>query len=193
MEHVILVDKQNRQIGIAEKLKAHEQNWLHRAFSIILYRHRGGRLEVLLQQRAQHKYHSPGLWTNTCCSHPRPGEPVVEAGERRLQEELGLIVALQDLGWFYYNAYFSNGLSEHEIDHVLTGETGAEAPIDFDPQEVQAVRWVALGELEQELTAHPQRFTPWLPQVLAKAMGHFPRPEAPSMAPSTEEATKPVP
>src|SRR3990167_1504236 len=110
-DQVILVDENDTAIGTAEKLAAHEQNLLHRAFSIFIFRDSPQR-ELLLQQRALGKYHSPGLWTNTCCSHPRPGEAILEAGKRRLQEELGLTSELSDLGWFHYNAHFPNGLSE---------------------------------------------------------------------------------
>jgi isopentenyl-diphosphate delta-isomerase len=167
-EYVILVDRHDRQVGIAEKLQAHEKNWLHRAFSVALFRYQGTKREFLLQQRASHKYHSPGLWTNACCSHPRPGELVVPAGERRLKEELGMQVPLKNIGWFYYNAHFENGLSEHEIDHVLAAEMPMDTAIRPDPNEIKAVRWVEMGELDQELTARPETFTPWLPQVLAK-------------------------
>src|SRR5262249_52461597 len=114
-EYVILVDEENRQTGLAEKLEAHQKNLLHRAFSAFIFR-RNSNIEVLLQQRALHKYHSPGLWTNTCCSHPRAGESILAAGKRRLQEEMGVTAELADLGWFQYNAHFENGLSEHEID-----------------------------------------------------------------------------
>ncbi len=111
LEQVILVDEQDRDIGVAEKLLAHQKNLLHRAFSVFIFRQSpGSHLELLLQQRALHKYHSGGLWTNTCCSHPRPGETVIEAGQRRLREELGVVTPLADNGWFQYNAHFSNGL-----------------------------------------------------------------------------------
>jgi len=167
-EYVIVVDDQNRQIGLADKLSAHEQNLLHRAFSIFIFRH-GQELELLLQQRALHKYHSPGLWTNTCCSHPRSGESVAAAGERRLQEELGIVASLIDLGWFRYQAHFPNGLSENEIDHVLVGEVSPHVLITPNPEEVHAYRWISLGVLQQELTTCPQNFTPWLTPALEMA------------------------
>src|SRR5207237_2208441 len=119
-DYVILVDEKNQPIGQAEKMQAHRENLLHRAFSVFIVRNES-QPEILLQQRARHKYHSPLLWTNTCCSHPHLGESVIEAGKRRLQEELGISAELKDLGWFQYNAHFDNGLSEHEIDHVLIG------------------------------------------------------------------------
>ena len=124
-EYVILVDQTDQEIGIAEKLAAHLENRCHRAFSIFIFRylnHPEQSPELLLQQRAFDKYHSGGLWTNTCCSHPRPGEAVLAAGERRLQEEFGIPASLRALGWFHYIAKFDNGLTENEVDHVLLGE-----------------------------------------------------------------------
>jgi isopentenyl-diphosphate delta-isomerase len=164
-EYVILVDEQNNEIGQAEKLAAHQNNLLHRAFSVFIFR-KQPQLELLIQQRALHKYHSPGLWTNTCCSHPRLGESVIEAGKRRLAEELGVKAELQDLGWFKYNAHFPNGLSEHEIDHVLVGYVAADQAIEANPEEVQAYRWITVEDVEQELAAHPEQFTPWFKQAL---------------------------
>lgn len=164
-EYVILVDDQDREIGLAEKLSAHEKNLLHRAFSVFIFR-KTPRLELLLQQRSLSKYHSPGLWTNTCCSHPRQGENVIAAGERRLQEELGLQTTLRDLGWFYYNAHFPNGLAEHEIDHVLIGTVPEEVVITPHPQEIHSYRWVTLEDLKQEMKANPDQFTPWLEKAL---------------------------
>ena len=121
---------------------------------------------MLLQQRAAGKYHCPLLWTNTCCSHPHPGETVLDAGERRLREEFGISVKLKDLGWFHYNAHFDNGLSENEIDHVLIGKIGAEIVPQPNPEEIETARWVTVAELEQDMAAHPERFTPWLKQAL---------------------------
>lgn len=163
-EQVILVDKYDNPIGTAEKLKAHQENLCHRAFSVFIFR-KTPQLEVLLQQRAQHKYHSPLLWTNTCCSHPRPGEDIIKAGERRLREEMGITTALRSLGSFHYIAHFDNGLSENEIDHVLVG-WGAEEDITVNPHEVSAYRWVTVEKLQDELLAHPKQFTPWLSKAL---------------------------
>lgn len=164
-EYVVLVDEQDRDIGIAEKLSAHKKNLMHRAFSVFIFREKP-KLELLLQQRAFTKYHSPGLWTNTCCSHPRSGEDIVEAAKRRLQEELGMTTDLKDLGWFRYNARFSNGLSENEIDHVLVGTILFDARITPDPKEVHAYRWIMMDDLQRELTVNPERFTPWLERAL---------------------------
>lgn len=167
-EYVVLVDTQNQPIGLAEKLFAHQKNLLHRAFSIFLFRKKNNHPELLLQQRAFSKYHSPGLWTNTCCSHPRAEESIIAAGERRLAEELGIKAALRDLGWFHYNAHFPNGLAENEIDHVLVGEMPAELAFQPNPDEIAAVRWITVPALEAELAAHPDHFTPWLKQALHK-------------------------
>lgn len=164
-ECVILVDENDQEVGIAEKLFAHQQNLLHRAFSVFIFRELPAR-ELLLQQRALTKYHSPGLWTNTCCSHPRPGETILEAGERRLQEELGFNASLKNLGWFCYNAHFPNGLSEHEIDHVLVGTITEHTQIQANPDEIHTYRWITVPQLEAELITHPQQFTPWLSQAL---------------------------
>lgn len=165
-EYIVLVDEQDREVGTAEKLAAHEKNQLHRAFSVFIFRDTPER-EILLQQRALGKYHSPGLWTNTCCSHPHPGEEVIAAGIRRLQQELGLSVKeLNNLGWFHYNVHFDNGLSENEIDHVLIGTIAPDHPFTPNPDEVHATRWITISDLEAEIAAGPEKFTPWLKQAL---------------------------
>src|SRR5688500_14875256 len=112
-EHVILVDKQDTMLGVEEKIKAHQLALLHRAFSVFVYRKQAGSIEFLLQQRHKNKYHSGGLWTNTCCSHPRVGESIVFAGERRLKEEMSVQVPLIPVGSFQYFTKFENGLTEH--------------------------------------------------------------------------------
>ena len=166
IESVVLVDENNQPIGMAEKLVAHQQNLLHRAFSVFIFREPHGKAELLLQQRALSKYHSPGLWTNTCCSHPQAGEEIVDAGKRRLKQELGIAAELSDLGWFHYNAHFANGLSENEIDHVLYGTVSSETVVAANPDEVHATRWITPDQLHQELLAHPTHFTPWLAKAL---------------------------
>jgi isopentenyl-diphosphate Delta-isomerase len=165
-EYVVLVDEQDNEIGTAEKIAAHQQNLLHRAFSVFIFRG-NSQQELLLQQRALSKYHSPGLWTNSCCSHPRPGEGVIAAAERRLQEELGFTTSLTDIGTFQYNAHFPNGLSEHELDHVLIGEVSGDLIIQPNLDEVHALRWVTVSDLKVELTSNPERFTPWLEKALS--------------------------
>jgi isopentenyl-diphosphate delta-isomerase type 1 len=169
-EYVVLVDKRNQPLGTAEKLVAHQQNLLHRAFSVFIFR-QAPQLELLLQQRALDKYHSPGLWTNTCCSHPRPDEGILPAGERRLLEEFGLSAKLQDLGWFHYNAHFANGLSENEIDHVLVGTVAANLVLQPNPAEIHAYKWVTLEAVQKELETGPEHFTPWFAQALGVCIG----------------------
>ncbi len=164
-EEVVLVDAANNEIGTCDKLIAHQQNRLHRAFSIFIFRDQPER-ELLLQQRALIKYHSPGLWTNTCCSHPRSGEAITLAGQRRLQEEFGFTTTLRDLGWFHYNAYFQNGLSENEIDHVLIGCVPANIALIPNPNEINAYQWITIAALVVALDKTPERFTPWLKQAL---------------------------
>ena len=170
---VILVDEQDREIGTAEKLAAHEQGLLHRAFSIFIFRQaktaNNQSLELLLQQRADSKYHSSGLWTNTCCSHPQPGETILKAAIRRLKEECHLeLHALVDVGQFHYTAHFNNGLTENEFDHVLVGYYQHALPTP-NPEEIKAYRWISLSHLKAELAAKPQQFTPWLAEALAIA------------------------
>jgi isopentenyl-diphosphate delta-isomerase type 1 len=170
LEQVILVDEQNREIGVAEKLSAHQQKLLHRAFSTFIFREiTSSKWELLLQQRGLNKYHSGGLWTNTCCSHPRSNETVIAAGERRLQEEFGILVKLNDLGWFKYNAHFSNGLSENEIDHVLVGIVPVDIEVKPNPEEIHAYRWITVDALQEELATHPDQFTPWFAKALQVA------------------------
>ncbi len=171
-EQVILVDENDNATGTAEKLAAHEQNLLHRAFSIFIFRD-SPQGELLLQQRALGKYHSPGLWTNTCCSHPQPNEGILDAGKRRLKEELGLAAELTNVGWFHYNAHFPNGLSENEIDHVLVGTISTDTKITPNPDEIHALRWVTVDELQKELAENPEQFTPWLKQALDVARTCF--------------------
>jgi len=165
-EYVVLVDENDNETGLEEKIAAHKKNLLHRAFSVFLFA-RDAKGELLLQQRALTKYHSPGLWTNTCCSHPQSGEDIISAGKRRLLEELNIEADLQSLGWFHYNAHFDNGLSENEIDHVLIGEVNKEDIPAPNPNEVHALRWVNINELKKELASEPERFTPWLSEALS--------------------------
>lgn len=155
-DQVILVDEQDNEIGLMDKMQAHREGRLHRAISVFIFNNRG---ELLLQQRAAGKYHSPALWTNTCCTHPLPGETVKHAAIRRLQEEMGLETRLRRAFTFIYKAEFSNGLTEHEYDHVFIGTSDA-AP-QPDDNEVQAWRYVNIDTLESEMTKDPARFTEW--------------------------------
>lgn len=156
-EQVILVNEQDEMLGTMEKYEAHRQGLLHRAFSVFLFDANG---RVLLQRRARTKYHSASLWTNTCCSHPRPGEQLAMAAERRLHEEMGLSAQLEQRFNFTYKADVGNGLFEHELDHVFFGRTN-DTPKP-DPTEVQDWRYLEVDELSAELEAHPERFTAWL-------------------------------
>jgi isopentenyl-diphosphate delta-isomerase len=146
-----------------EKLEAHEKGILHRAFSIFLFNSKG---EMLIQQRALSKYHSPGLWTNACCSHPAPAETILDAGKRRLQEELGLSTVLVDAFKFEYRETFDNALTEHELDHVLVGYTD-DSPI-LNSDEAKDYRWVDLSDLPVEISLNPELFTVWFKIILTE-------------------------
>lgn len=156
MENVILVNEHDHVLGLMEKMEAHEKGLLHRAFSVFVVNEHG---ELMLQQRALSKYHSGGLWTNTCCSHPREGESYEQAAHRRLVEEMGFDCALEDIHHFIYHAYLDKGLQEHELDHVFLGTYSAEPQIN--PDEVASWKWMALEEVQQDLQANPQLYTAW--------------------------------
>lgn len=166
VEQVVLVDKNDTEIGTCEKLAAHIQGKLHRAFSVFILRKHNDNIEVLLQQRSANKYHSANLWSNTCCGHPRLGEEIIAAAERRLYEEMGLNASLQEIEQFHYMAKFTAvDLIENELDHVLIGFTDLnDFPINLD--EVQNYRWIDLLELYADLQQNPQKYTIWLPQAL---------------------------
>ena len=161
---LILVDGNDCEIGTATKFETHAKGLLHRAFSVVLMREGERGPELLLAKRALGKYHSGGLWANSCCSHPRAGEGLLEAAYRRVREELGCeAVGLHELGSFIYRAEFDNGLCEHEFDHVLLGTyEGGLAP---DPEEASEVRWIGAGELSAEMAAAPETFAAWAPAV----------------------------
>jgi isopentenyl-diphosphate delta-isomerase len=156
MEQVILVDEQDNETGLMEKMEAHEKALLHRAFSVFIFNSKG---EMLLQQRALSKYHSGGLWTNSCCSHPRPGEEVSAAAYRRLKEEMGFITSLHKVFDFVYKASFTNGLTEHEFDHVFVG--AYDGVIVPDVAEVENYAYHSLERLEELMDSFPQDFTEW--------------------------------
>jgi len=164
-EFVILVNEKDEETGTMEKMQAHREGLLHRAFSVFIFNENG---DILLQQRALHKYHSPGLWTNTCCSHPRSGETVEQAAHRRLREEMGFDCALSYLTSFIYKVKFDAGLFEHELDHVFTGVyTGDIIP---DSDEVAAYQWVQWEHLIADAVDHPERYTFWLRDILARTV-----------------------
>lgn len=164
---VILVNEQDEVQGTMEKMRAHQEGVLHRAFSVFLFNERG---ELLLHQRAATKYHSPGAWTNTCCSHPIPGESTVDAAHRRLREELGMDCPLEHAFSFLYRADVGNGLTEHELDHVFLGRY--DGPLSPEPDEIAAVRWISPEELSKELDQDPLRFTPWLAICWHRVLAH---------------------
>jgi isopentenyl-diphosphate Delta-isomerase len=156
MEQVVLVNRRDEYIGVSNKMDAHTSGQLHRAFSVFIFDSAG---RILLQRRANSKYHSGGLWSNSCCSHPRPGETTGAAARRRLYEELGFNCTLRPAFRFIYRADVGAGLTEHEYDHVYTGIfDGTPHP---DPAEVEAWRWVSPPALLRELAGHPGHFTPW--------------------------------
>jgi len=162
-----LVDENDRETGVMEKMEAHEKGLLHRAFSVFIVNSSG---QLLIQKRAAGKYHSPGLWTNTCCSHPKPGESLEAAASRRLMEEMGISCPLYRSFSFIYRFEFDNGLTENEFDHVLLGRCD-EDPVP-SPDEVDEYRYVEIDEIEEEMKNYPGKFTVWfriaLPRVTKK-------------------------
>lgn len=156
IDSVVLVNEFDEEVGTMEKMEAHRQALLHRAFSVFIF-DAGGRM--LLQRRALTKYHSGGLWTNACCSHPRPGETVAAAASRRLQEELGFVTPLESAFSFTYKAPFDNGLTEYEFDHVLTGYH--DGHIQPNPEEVCEISYMSMDEIRSELASHPEKYTEW--------------------------------
>ena len=160
---MVLVDESDAEIGTLEKQRAHAEGRLHRALSVFVLNSRG---EMLLQRRAAGKYHSGGLWTNACCSHPRPGEPVSQAAQRRLHEEMGIRCPLRPAFAFVYRADVGGGLVEHEYDHVFLGRWDGEPAPSTD--EVDDWRWAPLERVAEEVAAQPDRFTPWFRMVFSR-------------------------
>lgn len=167
-ENVILVDENDIPIGHMPKLEAHEKGVLHRAFSVFVFNDNN---ELMLQQRALSKYHTPGLWTNTCCSHQRDGESNIEAGRRRLQEEMGFVTALEETFSFIYKSPFENGLTEHEYDHILIGYYNGEPNIN--PDEVADWKWMTLEAVKDDIKAHPEAYTSWFKIIFDKFYHHI--------------------
>ncbi|MBC7947549.1 MAG: isopentenyl-diphosphate Delta-isomerase [Chitinophagaceae bacterium] len=166
LRNVILVDEQDKEVGTMEKMETHQKGILHRAFSVFVFNSKG---EMLLQQRALNKYHSAGLWTNSCCSHPGPGEVTADAAARRLQEEMGFTTPLEKLFDFVYRIEFNNGMTEHEFDHVYAGEYDGE--IILDRHEVMDYCFKNMVEVRNDLREQPDKFTTWFKLA-------FPRVEA---------------
>ena len=167
-EKVILVDREDSPIGTMPKMEAHEKAVLHRAFSVFILNKNG---ELMLQQRALHKYHSPALWTNTCCSHQREGEHNLEAGTRRLEEEMGFSVPLEELFSFIYKAPFDNGLTEHELDHVMIGYF--EGTPRINPEEVAYWKWMSLTAIANDIVLHPETYTVWFKIIFKRFFNYI--------------------
>ena len=163
MTEVILVDQFDNEIGLMEKMQAHQEGILHRAFSVFIFNSKN---EILLQKRAKNKYHSAGLWTNTCCSHPMPGESVKNAAKRRLKEEMGFECEVKALYHFIYYQPLENGLSEHELDHVYLGHYD-EAP-NINIEEVEEWNYFSLSEIDEGIQEHPEQYTSWFKLIFPK-------------------------
>lgn len=162
-DKVILVDEHDRELGTQDKLQAHVEGNLHRAFSIFIFNSKG---QVLMQQRAAGKYHSAGLWTNTCCSHPQPGISMEQALQQRLMEEMGMSCTLEFQFSFRYKASFDNGLTEHELDHVYFGMSDT-LPIP-NPEEVDQYKYMDMGQLKDDIALHPEKYTAWMRIIMEK-------------------------
>ena len=166
-EKVILVNQFDEQIGLMNKLEAHEKAVLHRAFSVFVLNNKN---EIMLQQRAKQKYHSPLLWTNTCCSHQRDGETNLQAGSRRLFEEMGFVTELKELFHFIYKAPFDNGLTEHELDHVMIGYFNDEPQINFE--EVENWKWMTIEDVKNDMKKYPDDYTIWF-KIIFEEFNHY--------------------
>ena len=167
-EQVILVNENDEQIGLMPKMEAHEKALLHRAFSVFVFNDKN---ELMLQQRALDKYHSPGLWTNTCCSHQREGESNIQAGKRRFQEEMGFTTDLEESISFIYKAPFDNGLTEHEFDHILIGYYNEEPTIN--PDEVASWKWMSIEAVKTICLNNPHLYTEWFKIIFDKFYEHI--------------------
>lgn len=166
MQEVILVDSRDRVIGTMEKLEAHRKGLLHRAFSVLLYNSKG---EILLQKRMKEKYHSGGLWSNTCCSHPFPDEPIEAAAKRRLMEELGIDTQPEFQYKFIYKTALDKNLIEHELDHVFTGTF--DGTPEINPEEVESYKFMSLEQLKADMALHPDEYTPWFHIIIESLLG----------------------
>ncbi|MDG4950655.1 isopentenyl-diphosphate Delta-isomerase [Weeksellaceae bacterium KMM 9724] len=167
-ENVVLITEQDEPIGLMEKQEAHVAGVLHRAFSVFIFNDKG---ELLIQQRAFEKYHTPGKWTNTCCSHPRDGETYEEGAIRRLQEEMGFTCPIEYQFNFIYKADVGQGLTEHELDYVFKGVYNEEPVIN--PEEVAAYKWIDFDELQQDVQNNPEEYTPWFRIILKEYLAHL--------------------
>jgi len=162
-EQVILVNEKDEQIGLMPKMEAHEKAVLHRAFSVFVFNDQN---QLMLQQRAAEKYHSPLLWANTCCSHQRDGESNLKAGKRRLQEEMGFVCELEEKTSFIYKAAFDNGLTEHELDHILVGYYNENPKLNRE--EVEDFKWMTVEEVKTDMALNPEIYTEWFKIIFEK-------------------------
>jgi len=167
-EFVVLVDEHDNPTGLMEKMQAHREAVLHRAFSVFLF---NSKSELMLQQRALSKYHSPGLWTNTCCSHPREAETVKQAASRRLLEEMGMKADVDQVFWFIYKADVGQGLTEHELDHVLIGYTDKEPVIN--PDEVESWKFESLDNIKKSMGQYPELYTVWFRIIFERVCNYL--------------------
>jgi isopentenyl-diphosphate delta-isomerase len=167
-EHVILVNEQDQEIGLMPKLEAHQKAVLHRAFSVFIFNSEN---ELMLQQRASNKYHSPNLWTNTCCSHQRSGESNIQAGTRRLYEEMGFTTSLNEITSFIYKAPFDNGLTEHELDHIMVGYYNEDPVINSD--EVEDWKWMKIEDVKKDISLNPDLYTAWFKIIFKNFYNHL--------------------
>ena len=169
MEKIILVDEKDNEIGTGEKLKVHQDGKLHRAFSIFVFNSKG---ELLLQKRAKLKYHSGGLWSNTCCSHPRPDQNLKEEVERRLMEEMGIDCKLKEVLSFVYKANLGN-LTEYEFDHVFVGNFDGNPRLN--KEEAEDWKWIKINELREDIGKNPEKYVPWLKICLKEYLSYWNR------------------
>ncbi len=167
-EHVILVNEKDQEIGLMPKLEAHQKAVLHRAFSVFIFNSEN---ELMLQQRASNKYHSPNLWTNTCCSHQRSGESNIQAGTRRLYEEMGFTTSLKEITSFIYKAPFDNGLTEHELDHIMVGYYNEDPVINSD--EVEDWKWMKIEDVKKDISLNPDLYTAWFKIIFKNFYNHL--------------------
>lgn len=167
-EYVILVNEKDQEIGLMPKLEAHQKAVLHRAFSVFIFNSEN---ELMLQQRASDKYHSPNLWTNTCCSHQRSGESNIQAGTRRLYEEMGFTTSLKEITSFIYKAPFDNGLTEHELDHIMVGYYNEDPVINSD--EVEDWKWMKIEDVKKDIILNPDLYTAWFKIIFKNFYNHL--------------------
>lgn len=167
---VVLIDQNDHALGVMDKLQAHEEGKLHRAFSIFIFNDAG---DLLLQQRADHKYHGAGLWTNTCCSHPQWGEDVRSSALERLQYEMGMTCDLEFVYSFIYRAEVENNLTEYELDHVFVGYSNQDPVINTD--EVKDFRWCGVDEVLADIRTHPSDYTVWFKEAFPELIGRIKR------------------